>query len=50
MDRIASAGIDVRTTIDADRTEVFAWERWIDHVLICRIPGSGRGVPEKERK
>lgn len=50
VDRIEHIGIDVRTNVDGSRTNAFAWEKWIDGVLVCHIPGSGHGVPEEERK
>jgi sporulation protein YlmC with PRC-barrel domain len=50
LDRIEHIGIDVHTTVDASRTDAYAWEMWIDRVLVCRIPGSGRGVPGTEEK
>jgi hypothetical protein len=50
MDRVERIGIDVHTNIDASRTNVYAWEAWIDRVLICRIPGAGEGVPDEEKK
>lgn len=50
LDRIERIGIDVHTNVDGSRTEAYAWEQWIDRVLICRIPGSGRGVPGEEKK
>lgn len=50
LERVEHIGIDVRTSVDASRTDAFSWEKWIDSVLVCRIPGSGRGVPEEQRK
>lgn len=50
LERIEHIGIDVRTNVDASRTDAYAWEKWIDGVLVCHIPGSGQGVPEGERK
>lgn len=50
IDRLESAGLNVRTDVDADHTAVYAWERWIRRVLIHRIPGSGEGGPEAHRK
>jgi sporulation protein YlmC with PRC-barrel domain len=40
IDRI---GIDVRVKVDADRTTVYDWERWICRVLIEKIPVPGGG-------
>ncbi|HMC77161.1 MAG TPA: hypothetical protein VKH34_08505 [Vicinamibacterales bacterium] len=52
MARIKRVGPDVRAEIDADATTVYDWERWLDRVLIERIPirGGGTGEPEGERK
>jgi len=50
MERVQKAGINVQADIDADRTEVYAWERWIRRVLIGRIPGHGIGGPDAEKK
>ena len=50
FDKIESIGIDVRVNLNADRTTVYDWERWIRRVLIERIPvrGGGRDAPEGE--
>jgi sporulation protein YlmC with PRC-barrel domain len=52
MDKIESIGIDVKVNIDADRTTVNDWERWLCRVLIERIPipGGGSSHPETEQK
>jgi sporulation protein YlmC with PRC-barrel domain len=50
LSRVESVGINVRVDIDADRTSVYVWERWIRRVLIDRIPGAGKGGPEAENK
>ena len=52
LNRIESIGIDVKVNVDADRTTVYDWERWIRRVLIERIPvpGGGRGGPDPEEK
>jgi len=50
MDRVEQAGINVQADIDATRTDVYAWERWIRRVLIGRIPGHGTGGPDEEKK
>jgi sporulation protein YlmC with PRC-barrel domain len=52
LDKIERVGIDVRADVDADRTTVYDWERWLDRVLIQRIPipGGGSGEPEAEKK
>jgi sporulation protein YlmC with PRC-barrel domain len=50
IDRVDKAGINVVVAIDAERTQVYAWERWIRRVLIGKIPGHGSGGPEAEKK
>lgn len=50
MEHVERIGIDVHTDIDGSRTDVYAWEAWIDRVLICHIPGAGEGVPDEEKK
>jgi len=50
IDRLKNAGINVHADIDANRTAVYAWERWIGRVIIGRIPGHGRGGPEEKTK
>ena len=50
IDRLEKAGIDVVADIDAERTRVYDWERWIRRVLIGKIPGHGSGGPEAEKK
>jgi sporulation protein YlmC with PRC-barrel domain len=49
-ERLDTAGINVEANVDAERTEVYAWERWIRRVLIDRIPGHGSGGPEAQKK
>jgi hypothetical protein len=49
VDRIVKVGINVMVDIDADRTKVYDWERWLARAL-GRIPGAGSGRPEAERK
>jgi sporulation protein YlmC with PRC-barrel domain len=48
FNKIESIGIDVTVKVDAVRTTVYDWERWIRRVLIERIPvpGGGRDAPE----
>jgi len=48
--RIQKAGINVQADVYADRTHVYAWERWIRRVFIGYIPGHGSGGPEEEKK
>jgi hypothetical protein len=43
LKKITGIGIDVRVDVDADRTTVYDWERWICRVLIERIPIPGGG-------
>ena len=43
FDKIESIGIDVKVKVDADRTTVYDWERWLRRVLIERIPIPGGG-------
>jgi hypothetical protein len=50
MERIMGIGIDVRVDIDANRTAVYDWEKWIRRVLIGRLPGAGAGGPEAAEK
>jgi hypothetical protein len=50
MDRIMGVGIDVRVDIDANRTAVYDWEKWIRRVFIGRLPGAGGGGPEAAEK
>jgi hypothetical protein len=52
LNKIDSIGIDVKVNVDADRTTVYDWERWIRRALIERIPvpGGGRGAPDAEGK
>jgi hypothetical protein len=49
-EHIARVGIDVQVDVDADRTRVYAWERWVRRVFIGRIPGAGSGGPEAAEK
>ena len=44
--KIDGIGIDVRVKLDADRTSVYDWERWICRVLIEKIPVPGGGRAE----
>ena len=48
--KVERIGIDVKVGIDADRTTVYDWERWLRRVLIDRIPipGGGSDAPEAE--
>ena len=46
FDRIERIGIDVRVKLNADRTTVYDWERWIRRVLIEKIPVPGGGRAE----
>jgi hypothetical protein len=50
VNKIESIGIDVTVNVDASRTTVYDWERWISRALIERIPvpGGGRRAPEAE--
>ena len=50
FDKIESIGIDVKVQIDADRTTIYDWDRWLRRVLIERIPvpGGGRDLPGTE--
>ena len=41
--KIERIGIDVRVNVDADRTTVYDWERWIRRVIIEKIPVPGGG-------
>ncbi|HVD91510.1 MAG TPA: hypothetical protein VNC21_04490 [Vicinamibacterales bacterium] len=41
--KIERIGIDVRVKVDADRTTVYDWERWIRRVIIEKIPVPGGG-------
>jgi sporulation protein YlmC with PRC-barrel domain len=43
FDKIDRIGIDVRVKLNADRTSVYDWERWICRVLIEKIPVPGGG-------
>ena len=50
LNEIESIGIDVKVKVDARRTGVYDWERWLRRVLIERIPipGGGRDAPDAE--
>ena len=50
LNKIESIGIDVEVNVDAARTTVYDWERWLCRVLIERIPipGGGRDAPDAE--
>ena len=48
MDKIARVGLDVRADIDAERTKVNDWERWVRRVLIERIPGGAAKTKAKQ--
>jgi hypothetical protein len=50
IERIMEIGIDVRVDIDANRTAVYDWEKWIRRVFIGRLPGAGGGGPEAAEK
>jgi sporulation protein YlmC with PRC-barrel domain len=50
MNRIEHAGINLVADIDADRTAVYAWERWVRKVFIGRIPGHGAGGTDEQKK
>ena len=38
--RVEKLGRDVHLDMDADETTALAWEKWLDKVLIDRIPGA----------
>ena len=50
IEHVVQVGIDVQVDVDADRTAVWAWERWVRRVFIGRIPGAGAGGPEAAEK
>ncbi len=38
--RVEKLGRDVHLDLDAEETTALAWEKWLDKVLIDRIPGA----------
>jgi hypothetical protein len=42
--KVVKLGRDVHLDVDADESTALAWEKWVDKVLIDRIPGAkGKG-------
>jgi enamine deaminase RidA (YjgF/YER057c/UK114 family) len=38
--KVRDIGIDVEVDVDAEKTPVLAWEKWVSKNIIGRIPGS----------
>jgi enamine deaminase RidA (YjgF/YER057c/UK114 family) len=38
--KVRDIGIDVEVDVDAEKTPVLAWEKWVSKNIIQRIPGS----------
>lgn len=47
FEHVVKSGIDVFVDVDAGRTNVYAWERWLKQHFVDRIPGGNRG-PKSE--
>jgi hypothetical protein len=42
--RVVKLGRDVHVDVDVEETTAMAWEKWLDKVLIDRMPGAkGKG-------
>ncbi len=46
FEHVVRSGIDVEVDVDARKTNAFAWETWLEHAFIEKLPG-GKASGEK---